>query len=287
MKKLVLLVLTLALCVSLSSCSSLLQNAKSIITGEPIPEMPADFIAEGQNEEYSYEIYDDYIKIMKYIGEDTEITIPDTIDGKPVKVIGSLCFHQTTEVTSVNIPKAVTIIESSAFYYADKLTSVSIPDNVTSIGSRAFAWCISLENVSIGKGVEEIPEYCFNNCTSLKTVSIPSNVKRIGLRAFSFCGKIEEFVIPKTVEKVGERAFSGCPSLEFLIVENPSAEIGDALVDESPDVAIIAKENSKVMNYCKTNGLRWSASKDVESVVLGGSESEDGSSNAGSESENK
>lgn len=273
MKKFLFSLLAVVLCLSLCSCQSLLQNAKSVITGEPVSQMPADFIAEGQNEEYSYEIYSDYIRIVKYIGEATEITIPDKIDGKPVKVIGSLCFHQTTAVTSVNIPKSVTTIESSAFYYADKLVSISIPDNVTSVGSRAFAWCLALETVSIGNGVEEIPEYCFNSCKALKKVDIKSNIKRIGLRAFSYCEKLEEFVIPKHISKVGERAFSGCTSLKFLVFENASAEIGSRVIADSPDVAIIAEKDSKVMNYCKENKLRWSSSKDIEAVVLGGDES--------------
>ncbi len=270
MKKILLMSLVFLLCISMCSCDAALKSIKEKVTGEAEPEMPADYITTLENEQFSYELYDGYVKVIKYIGETTDVVIPSEIDDKPVTVIGNLCFFDTTaKVTSVVIPDSVTTIESSAFYYADRLTAIKIPDSVTSLGSRAFAWCESLESVTFGKNITDIPEFCFNHCSSLVSLNIPAYIKSIGLRAFSYCEKLQEEVIPASVQSIGERAFSGCPALEFVTVSNPSATLGSDVFDGSPNVAVIASDNSTAKNYCIEYNLRWTTSKDIEAVALG------------------
>lgn len=274
MKKILLLILAAMLCICLCSCDSLLQRAKSAITGEEISQMPDDYIATIENEQYTYELYESYVKIIEYRAEETEITIPDEIDGRPVTVIGSLCFFETP-VVSVTIPSSVKTIEASAFYYADALKSITIPDTVERIQMRAFGWCNSLESIVLGSGIAEIPDYCFNHCSALTSVEIPSNVNTIGLRAFSYCEKLSEQVIPATVETVGERAFVSCTALDFITFENPSVTLGASMFDETENVVIIAAENSNAYNYCVENNLRWSTSKSVEAVILGNEDTDE------------
>lgn len=278
MKKILLLMLAVILCLTLCSCDTILKKAKTMVTGEEEPTMPEDYIATLENDEYSYELYDDYVKIIKYLVKDGEstVTIPSEIDGVPVTVIGSLCFHDIkTNVTTVNIPDSVTTIEESAFYYADKLTTIVIPDTVTSIGSRAFAWCNALETITFGNNITEIPDYCFNHCASIKTVVIPETIKRIGVRAFSYCENLAEITVTKEIEGVGDRAFSGCKELEFVTFENSNISIGSNVFENSPKVVIIAPDDTNAKKYCEDNNLRWSTSKDIEAVVLGGDESSD------------
>ncbi len=271
MKKTALLLLIAMLCICLCSCDSLLQKAKSAITGEEISQMPEDYVTTIEGEEYTYELYKTYIKLTAYVGEETEITIPKEIDDRPVTVIGSLCFFETG-VTSVTISKNIDTIEASAFYYADALTSIVIPDTVKNIGMRAFGWCNALESVTIGKGISEIPDYCFNHCISLTSVEIPDNVKSIGLRAFSYCDNLSDQIVPENIESVGELAFAGCPALEFVTFENDDVSIGaDAFVD-CENVVVIAGVDSKPYKYCAENNLRWSTSKSVEAITLGNSE---------------
>lgn len=277
MKRFMLLLLAAILCFSLCSCSSLLKKAKAYVTGTEESEMPSDYITSLKNEEFKYDLYKSYVKLTSYIGESSEVTLPSEIDGKPVMVIGSLCFFETVGVTSVSIPDSVTTIEESAFYYCEKLMSVTIPDTVTEIGSRAFAWCNALETVSIGSGITGIPDYCFNHCAVLTTIELPSNITNIGLRAFSYCEKLADILIPSTISEVKDRAFAGCPSLEFVTFENDSVTLGKNLFDESEKVVVIAAEESSGKSYCAENGIRWSTSKSIQAVVI---ETDESSENA-------
>lgn len=271
MKRFLLLLLVALLCLTLCSCDTLLKKAKSAVTGVEESKMPDDYLTSAENEDFSYDVYKEYIKITKYIAEDGngEVIIPSAIEGKPVKVIGSLCFFETeSAVTSVKIPSSVNEIEESAFYYADKLESIRIPDSVTVIGSRAFAWCKSLKSISFGSGVTEIPTYCFNQCESLESVIIPSKITKIGVRAFSYCASIKEFTVPSNIAELQDRAFDGCASLEFISINNPEITMGDQVLNGCEKVVVLAADGSNAKLYCAEKGIRWSTSKDIPAIVI-------------------
>jgi hypothetical protein len=122
------------------------------------------------------------VTIMKYTGEDTQVVIPASINGKPVTAIGERVFEQK------------------------HLTSVVIPDCVKSIGNFAFYrnW---LKDVVIGNGVTIIGDSAFDE-NQLKSVVIPSSVKTIGNRAFAI-NWLTSVVIPDGVTTIGNQAFSG------------------------------------------------------------------------------
>jgi len=77
------------------------------------------------------------VEITGYVGSNTDVRIPDRIQGLPVTVIGAGAFWGN-QLTSVNIPDSVTHIGIRAFAW-NQLTSVSIPDSVTHIDMEAFA----------------------------------------------------------------------------------------------------------------------------------------------------
>ena len=97
------------------------------------------------NSTYSYVIEDDgTVTITDYSGTDTDIVIPQSIDGKMVTSIGWSAFSGCSGLTSISIPEGVTDIEDGAFSECSDLTSINIPKGVTSIGGFAFALCDNL-----------------------------------------------------------------------------------------------------------------------------------------------
>ncbi len=268
MKKITFLLLAFFLCLSLSSCDKVLNMAKSKITGEEVSQPPEDYITTIEGEEYTYELYDEYVRLVEYVGEATEIFIPAEMDERPVTTIGTLCFFEK-KITSVVIPESVKIIESSALYYADALKSITIPDTVEVLESRAFGWCNALETVVIGKGIKEIPDFCFNHCVSLTTFDIPENIVKVGVRAFSYCDKLERVTAPESVATVGDLAFVSCPELKFVVMGNNNIELGKDIITDSPKAAIVSEMNSGSYNYCIENQLLWTENVDSEPSRLG------------------
>ena len=115
----------------------------------------------GQTDSYEYEVYETYVAITKYIGTEKTVSVPEIIDGLPVKVVGGFYYSNGKEVTKVILPDCIKII-----------------------GAYAFDDCAILESINIPDGVEEIGRCAFEGCYALTSLTIPRSVAKIGERAF-------------------------------------------------------------------------------------------------------
>ena len=157
--------------------------------------------------EYSYEVAT--VTITGYTGSGGNVTIPGTIDGKPVISIGNDAFSARWD--------------SENDSYVNQLTSVIIPNSVTSIGGYAFSHN-QLISVTIPNGVTYIGEYAFSY-NQLTSVTIPNSVTSIETWAF-FRNQLTSIVIPNSVTSIGESAFSS-NQLTSIVIPNSITSIGE------------------------------------------------------------
>ncbi len=113
----------------------------------------------GKNEEYEYKVYETYIEISEYLGDATNVAIPETLEDFPVKVVGGFSFSNT--IKTVTLPEGIIVIKSWAFGNCDNLESINIPESVMEIGSYAFDGSNSLKSLTIPKGVNKIGDRAF------------------------------------------------------------------------------------------------------------------------------
>ena len=163
-----------------------------------IGEINESYAITTENGSYEYKILrDGTVEISKYIGTDTLVIIPDTINEKRVTSIGNWCFSNCNNIKDIKIPNTVTNIGMAAFAKCSSLVSVNIPEGVTTIEQQLFDGCSSLIKIEIPKGVTEIKSYAFLECTSLETVEIPDSVETISTRVFQHCQKLKNINIPE------------------------------------------------------------------------------------------
>ncbi|MCL2812656.1 MAG: leucine-rich repeat protein [Clostridia bacterium] len=60
-------------------------------------------------------LIDGQITILNYIGNETEVMIPDQIEGHPVTAIGDRAFFNRPELQSITIPSSVSVIGEQVF----------------------------------------------------------------------------------------------------------------------------------------------------------------------------
>ena len=112
------------------------------------------------------------IRITEYRGNQTAVTVPNTIDGKTVVAMGSGVFKNRTTLTSVTLPATVTAIGSEAFRGCTALASVTLPSTLKTVSNYAFADCTALRTVTWNKGLEIIDGYINKAAEGWKTSRI-------------------------------------------------------------------------------------------------------------------
>lgn len=123
--------------------------------------------------EYSYSVNDDgTISITSYNGSETELNLPDTIDGYIVSGIADHAFEANWDITSVTMPNGLSYIGESAFMDCGSLTTVSIPETVATVRRAAFASCSCLTEVTLPASVDTVNEEAFTGCGSLTKLTI-------------------------------------------------------------------------------------------------------------------
>lgn len=207
MKKFISVCIVLIFC---CSCFSLVAVAETNVQGD-----------------YEYVVTDGEATIVKYKGNGGNITIPDTLGGAPVKVIGVSAFSGCEAILSVAIPHGVTLIGGSAFSGCTGLTRIEFPDSVKTIGRSAFSSCSALTAVTIPDGVTVLGEGAFSHCSALTDVTLGTGVATMG-------GEITTF---------GDSAFLWCSGLTRIQVKS-----GNAFY-KSIDGVLFSKDGKNLLQY--------------------------------------
>ena len=200
-------------------------DAKSgAVIWEPYEEPANPDLIFGLSEDATYYI----VRGLKEGSTATEIVIPATYQGKPVKAIDDGAFYGCTPLESVVISKGVTSIGVNAFRGCTNLESILIPDSVTNIGSYAFYECKSLDGVELPKGLMSIENGAFGYCTSLTSIRIPNGITDINKYTFDGCASLESVWIPNSVTTIDNWAFANCASLVSIDIPADVTYIGEA-----------------------------------------------------------
>ncbi len=147
----------------------------------------------------------------------TDITLPDSIDGYPVKKIAEWAFSGSNKlITSISIPDTVTDIGNYAFRYCTSLKSVKIPGSVAVINCETFYNCTELQNVTLSEGLTKIDTRAFAGCVKLTDLKLPNTLQVTGTDAFSSCTSLKKLIIPKNLTKLG--GFGDCDSLTSITI---------------------------------------------------------------------
>lgn len=244
--------------------------------------------------DYAYALLDDgTVEITSYGGADTEIVIPDTLDGKPVTAIGERAFYYSLSLTSVTIPDSVTHISQKAFSCCFQLTSITLPSGLTAIESGTFDLCKSLTTIDIPDSVAAIADDAFIGCKALQSFTLSPNhpyffladgalcrtvdntllfypnarenrtyrildgIAAISAYAFYDCDLLESVVIPDSITQIPERAFYGCSALASVSLPDSLTEIGNGAFSNCTALTLTVTPDSYAAEYAKANNIPY------------------------------
>lgn len=186
-----------------------------------------------------YEVNSGKAYIKEWKGSNTDIVIPETIDGYDVFGINDYAFATSfNEVTSVVFPKNMWMIGNDAFAYCYDLKKIAFSDEGVShlnwLGYSVFVECRSLEQVELPTGVYgshiTLEKAMFANCKSLREITIPVRFTKLADSAFQGCSTLEKVTLESdasSVITIGDQCFAKCYGLKEVTLPDDVTMIGD------------------------------------------------------------
>ena len=270
------IVLTAAL-ILLCGCS----DKRTEITGEEhlcetSSAVTAEDISQEREKDYSYTIENGEAYIGKYVGEDTEVLIPETLGGCHVTGVNKRAFMSSGAV-SITFPSGVKSIDG---FRAPSAEVIHLPSGISELSYSALSYCAKLREIYIEDGgryrVEngavltadgsglvflppkmqgecfEVPDgvrwiadgACRGNCFT--EIILPKSVERIGDSAFAY-SDIKSITLNEGLLYIGEGAFGVCRRLTELYLPDSVESVGYGFADD----------NVKIEAYAEAEGLSY------------------------------
>ena len=174
---------------------------------------------------YAYAVKESEVILLKYFGNESEITIADRYDEKPV-----------------------TRVYNSAFYKNQTMKKLVVGNNVTKIGEFAFQNCDNLFEVVLSDSVETVDKSGFASCENLTKLTVGASVSKtyITYPAFSGCYRLIEVYNRSTHSS----ALDGITRTGAITLENLYTEEGGSKITVENGFALYTDgDGCKVVNY--------------------------------------
>ena len=241
--------------------------------------------------DWEFQLLDSEVKITKYIGDDTNVVIPEMILGCPVTSFGygDKVFNGNKKITSIEFKPKIKEFPDALCFELPNLETVTLHEGVETIGSAAFWHCVNLKNINIPSTVKHIQADVFCGCKSLTSVTLPDGIESIGGRCFessgiteidlsnvktgyntnaikdtfAWCEKLESVKLSASVAIIPERMFIGCTALKNVEIPSGVTEIEKRAFDSCKSL-----ENIILPSTLKTIGNAAFASTALKEIVI-------------------
>ena len=224
MKKVLSLIVTLVICLSLCACGSG-NDTQAPADGDA----PADDSANISSQENNAIPSVDSASVLKE-GNCGEAATFKLFDNGVLVVSGSGIITEPFEkfndyVIYIKVEEGITSIANKVFAGLKSCEMAELPSTLKNIDVAAFANSTGLKTVNLPEGLESIGKNAFY-LAGLTSVEIPGSVVTMGSGAFSYC-HLEKLIIRSGMDSLPSDAFEGNDELEFVVIPGSIKHIGE------------------------------------------------------------
>ena len=196
--------------------------------------------------------------VLEYIGDDTDVVIPDTLGNYDVTSLDFQLFRSNT-LTSVTIPARVSYIDYNLFLnyitssekeyntgrnlynsydISHKLKSINVAEGneyFTSVDGVLYDYDMTelvayprAKNTTvftIPDGVKRIENFAFSGAVNLTKVNFPDSMKTVYHDAFDGCSSLAAVNLNEGLEYIYSDAFYGCVKLSSISLPESLTDI--------------------------------------------------------------
>ncbi|MCQ2407331.1 MAG: leucine-rich repeat domain-containing protein [Oscillospiraceae bacterium] len=178
--------------------------------------------------------------IISYTGSETDVVIPDQIDGLDVVQLGDTAFAGSRRIERVTLPSHLQDLGSYTFAECPGILEYKVAEDNVNFESREgvlytadgytllrYPLGTMPEKVTVPEGVKMVGNVAFTCSADIKEIELPDSLEIIGVSAFSDCPQLESVVIPEGVELIDSFAFNSCKKLKSVKLPTTLLQIGD------------------------------------------------------------
>lgn len=165
-----------------------------------------------------------------------EIKIPNSITS-----VGMQSFVRCYNLEKINLPLN-TVIGSMCFQQCNNLTTVEIPQGYTTLTNGLFYECVGMEEIEIPSSVTEIQNGVFA-FTNLTTINIPSSITTLGINIFGNCANLIEIQLNWEGENIVQKESNTFNEGENTVFSIPKNSINDYINKGYPSEKLVERDN--------------------------------------------
>lgn len=220
---------------------------------------------------------------------ETDLVIPDTIDGMPVTELSGKAFGSSPDqpYETISIPASVTYISAdNPFMYCTSLkeitvspdntaytsengilynkekdllicypskkngTNLEIPDGIKTLGV-ASVYDTELTEIKFPSSLENIERFALGGNIKLKSVDFSNTAVSVaGTFACSGCTSLTEVIFPENLQQIEMGAFMECSSLEEITLPDGLTYIGQCAFTGTNIKKVIVPDSVTEIGYC-------------------------------------
>jgi hypothetical protein len=176
-----------------------------------------------------YKIEQQQVTILRCVGQEPALSLPDHIAGLPVTALGSSCFLGGTASET----EELCLVEGTPpppVRWNDTLKRIRLPRGLRRLGERCFAGLRALPRLELPEGLETMGAHCFHGCGKLTHLELPDQVTALPEHTFSECRALEQVRLPAHVQTLGRCCFYNCTHLKALTLPDSVTAIGDRML---------------------------------------------------------
>ncbi len=242
-----------------------------------------------QSGDFLYSTDGETVKIEDCTSKETEIVVPEEIEGLPVTELGETAFGKVPEdsvAEKIVLPSSINYISAdNPFIYCIKLKEIAVDeknenyvsvdgvlyskdmttlvcypdsksgksytvDSKTTTLGVASIYYTELESVILPSGLENISRYALSCNERIKSIDMSSTkVTEIGDFAFTGCTLLTDCKLSSTLQKIGGGAFSNCSNLEDIELPLGLLSIGQSAFANTELPHVIIPESVQDIGY--------------------------------------
>ncbi len=220
-----------------------------------------------QGDEWDYTLTNEngclWICLDKYNSTDTEVIVPDNINGVVVTEIDRQAFKDAKFIRKIYFPKTIT--DLTVYFIGSKLEEVTLPD-INRIPDYMFMGCTNLKTINFQSNPESfiIGDYAFMDC-NINFVPYPESCNNIIIGKYAFENTLIKELVIDFNSSISTNAFFSCSDLSYVKLKN--THIGTDTFKNCSKLSYVELSNTYLDSWAFRN---CSA---LETVTINGSSS--------------